>query len=181
MITRARGMGRGRVRIPLQLLKRRLRGMGQDDAGDETSISIPSFGGDENAGTVDLSSLPLTTTSTSIGLPSTISAPSTTLSTTSPSALSTLTQSLQALAAGAGAGANIYRSLQNPALVPGTTAVYNPATGTYYNPTTGQVVTPSGQTTFGAMPFGTIDPTVLMMGGLLIGGVLLISMLGRGR
>jgi len=160
MITRARKA----FRVPLRTKMRRLKGMGQDST--DTSLT-------------DVSAVPIGSTSASVTLPDLSMSPPAVLPTT-PSGSSVWSQILSALPAAAQTGVNIYRQTQSPSLVPGTTAVYNPATGTYYNPTTGQVVTPSGQTTFGGS-IGTIDPSLLMMGGLLIGGVLLISMLGRGR
>lgn len=80
------------------------------------------------------------------------------------------------LTGGAVAGAKIFQSLQTPGLVPGTQAIYNPATGQFYNPQTGQVVSPGGTT----IPLGAgISSSTLLIGGLLIGGVLLVSMMGK--
>jgi hypothetical protein len=73
--------------------------------------------------------------------------------------------------------AQIIKSLQPPALVPGTQAVYNPQTGQFYNPTTGQVVNPSGSSTLNLS--AGLSPNLLLYGGLAFGGLLLVMMLGK--
>lgn len=94
-----------------------------------------------------------------------------------------LTSQLQQIANAMGTSANtalkLFQAAQGPSLVAGTNVLYNPATGQYYNPTTGQVVNPTGGTTFAPLSLGGIDPTFLLIGGLLIGGVFLISMAGH--
>ena len=88
-----------------------------------------------------------------------------------------LSSFLNSLTGAAASSAKLYQSLQTPALIAGTNAIYNPATGQYYNPTTGQVVNPGGTSTLG-LP--NIDPTTLLLyGGLAVGAVFLLSMLGK--
>ena len=105
--------------------------------------------------------------------------PTSTPSTTAtPSPTTQLGQLLNSLAQGAQSGLKIFQQAQGPSLVAGTNVLYNPATGQYYNPTTGQVVNPLTGS-LGPSVFGTIDPSMLLIGGLLLGGVLLISMVGH--
>lgn len=80
------------------------------------------------------------------------------------------------------AGSKIYLGLQTPSLVPGTGAIYNAATGQFYDPQTGQVVSPTGapSTSSTLFPAGLSSATltpILMIGGLLIAGVVVVSML----
>ncbi len=83
-----------------------------------------------------------------------------------------------ALSNAAVSGAKIFQSLQTPALVAGTQAVYNQATGQFYNPTTGQVVNPTGQTLATSPVVGS---SLLLIGGLVIGGVVLIALMKGGK
>ena len=104
------------------------------------------------------------------------------LSTVTPSSSGfNLTNLFNSITNAAVAGQKIYLSSQMPSLVPGTQAVYNPGTGQYYNPTTGQVVNAPGTpgTTSTLFPAGLSTANygpILMIGGLLIGGVVLLSM-----
>jgi hypothetical protein len=74
------------------------------------------------------------------------------------------------------AATRAYQSLQTPGLIPGTQAIYNPQTGQFYNPSTGQVVSPAGGS-FPSVP--SVSTPMLLIGGLLVGGLVLFSMLGK--
>lgn len=87
-----------------------------------------------------------------------------------------LTGFLNSLTKGAVAGTNIYKSVQVPALIPGTGVVYNQATGQFYNPSTGQVVNPAGATF--ATSLG-VTSTPLIIGGAILLGVVLIASMGK--
>jgi len=93
-----------------------------------------------------------------------------------------LTNLFNSLTQAAVAGQKIYLTSQQPGLVPGTNAIYNPATGQYYNPTTGQVVNAPGApgTTSSLFPAGlstaNLGP-ILLFGGLGIGALVLIHAL----
>ena len=88
-----------------------------------------------------------------------------------------LTSFLNSLSGSASSALKLYQSAQGPSLVPGTNAIFNPVTGQYYNPTTGQVVNPVGAS-LASIPFSG-SGSMLLIGGLVIGGVVLISMLGK--
>jgi hypothetical protein len=95
--------------------------------------------------------------------------------------LSQLVNSVSAAAANAG---KLYNSLQTPALIAGTNAIYNAATGQYYNPTTGQVVNANGTGVVGTLDLSSISaylPSIMLFGGLAVGAFLLIRMTGGGR
>lgn len=166
----------------------RARGMGQDDGGDETlsnlPVSVSPIDTSTLLGPIDLSQLPVETGAPTVSpLPSTLPSPTpTTVATTTPSSTGfNLTNLFNALTSAAVAGQKIYLGTQQPSLVPGTNAIYNPATGQYYNPTTGQVVNPSGLTTTSpltSLTSSSLGP-ILLIGGLALGGILIISMLGR--
>jgi hypothetical protein len=79
---------------------------------------------------------------------------------------------------GAITGVQLYKSLQPPTLVAGTQAIYNQATGQFYNPTTGQVVNPAGATALTSPVIGT---SVWVVGGLVLAGILAISLVGGRR
>lgn len=144
----------------LNAIRRRARGMGQDSSSTDV-MSVPSdYSNPLASATIDLGN-------TSVGSPG-------------PSTWQSFLANLPGLTSNA---VGTYLRLQNPSLVPGTGAIYNPSTGTYYNPGTGQVVSPTGQTAFGGfgMPMmGNFDPaTLLMIGGLGLGAILLISAMGK--
>jgi hypothetical protein len=157
------------VRHPLRRYVARVRGMGQD-----TSVGLPSFG--DQTAPIDVT-LPENFPIDIAPLPSPVTPPAQS-PTTTPSSGNTLQQILNAFNQAAGGAINIYRQTQQPALVAGTQAVYNPATGQFYNPVTGQVVSPQQTSAFPVgMPF---DPTtMLVIGGVVIGGILLVSLAGR--
>lgn len=155
------------IDIPfMRAYARKVRGMGADtfdtsELGDLTSTleptiptSIDSVGGN----LANLTPVP-TTTPSSGGF--------------------NLTSLFNALTSAAVAGQKIYLGTQQPSLVPGTQAIYNPATGQYYNPSTGQVVNPQGAA-LASIPFSS-NGSLLLVGGLAIGAVVLISMLGGRR
>jgi len=144
------------------------RGMGQDDGTN-----------------IDLSQLPVEigpeVTLPPVTMPAPTPAPTPAPSGAAPSTAQSIASVLSAIAPAAAAGAQIYRSVQTPALVPGTTAVYNPATGQFYNPVTGQVVSPAGPSTLGIPSIGGIDPTMLLIGGGILAAILVLSMAGGRR
>jgi hypothetical protein len=84
---------------------------------------------------------------------------------------------VNALTKGGATGIQLFNATQTPALIPGTQAIYNKATGQYYNPSTGQVVNPIGATMATAL---TSSP-LLLVGGLVLGGLLLFSVMGGRR
>jgi hypothetical protein len=92
-----------------------------------------------------------------------------------------LTNFINALTKGAQSGVQIYNATQTPALIPGTNAIFNPATGQYYNPTTGQVVNPFTGAGIGTATGSLLSSPYILIGGLVIGGVLLASMIGGRR
>ena len=154
-----------------QFLLQKPRGMGQTD----TSVYDSSLANTS----IDTSGLPvggLSPTDTSIlGLSP--------VPTTTPSSSGlNLTNLLTGITNAAVAGQKIYLGLQTPALVAGTGAIYNAATGQFYDPQTGQVVSPTGapSTSSTLFPAGLSNATltpILMIGGLLIAGVVVVSML----
>jgi hypothetical protein len=152
------------------------RGMGQDDS-EMTALSA-TLGADQ--GIEAPPSIPLQLP-TPIAIPTpviSVTAPSTPAPTStgsSPSVAQSIAQVMSALAPAAAAGAQIYRSVQTPSVVPGTAAIYNPATGQFYNPQTGQVVSPAGQPTGGTQ--FVFDPYMVM--GAIAVGVLALLFLGR--
>jgi hypothetical protein len=92
----------------------------------------------------------------------------------------TLSGIFASLAQGAQSGIKLFQLAQGPGLIAGTNAIYNPSTGQFYNPQTGQVVNPAGSGVGPSIfPAGGIDPSLLLIGGLLIGGALLVSMMGH--
>ena len=99
----------------------------------------------------------------------------------SPTTTADITQFLNALTKGAASGVQIYNATQTPALIAGTNAIYNPATGQYYNPSTGQVVNPLTGNTLGTATGSLLSSPYILMGGLLIGGLLLVSMISGRR
>lgn len=157
---------------------RRVRGMGQDDgsidlgystAPVDTGMPLPPvdvLSGLPNAGAISTSSL---------------GQPLNNLKPSSPTTTADITQFLNALTKGAASGVQIYNATQTPALIAGTNAIYNPATGQYYNPSTGQVVNPLTGNTLGTATGSLLSSPYILMGGLLIGGLLLVSMIGGRR
>jgi hypothetical protein len=152
-------------------------GLGQDTGGNVTSppetVSTPV---PIDIGTF-LESQPLPT------LPSpTIGSP-TPVSTVTPSSTGTnLSSLLNSIVSGAAAGEKLYLGLQTPSLIPGTSAIYNPATGQTYNPLTGQVIGPGGTSVAGMPDLSSLTaylPQILLFGGLGLAAILLINMMGR--
>jgi hypothetical protein len=143
---------------------RHVRGMGQDAT---DGIDLGYGGTTDSSASIPTAPLPLT--------PTFSPAP------TGPTASQDLAGIFNALTQGAKSGVQIYNATQSPSLIPGTNAIFNPATGQYYNPTTGQVVNPFTGATLGTMTGSLLSSPYILMGGLLIGGLLLVSMLGGGR
>lgn len=161
------------------------RGMGQDDSGfDDTSVptnimqltpgadlsSIGStFFGDLSGGISSFDSSITGGSTPATGSPATAS-----------NASGSVSSFLTGLTADAASAAKIFNSLQTPALIPGTNAIYNAATGQYYNPTTGQVVNPNGSGTLGLpTDLSSALPQILLFGGLALGAMVLLGALGK--
>jgi hypothetical protein len=175
----------------------RFAGLGDNGDDDDTSITLPSY--DTSTPVLDTSTeLPAysgggaTTVSTPAGdyqiVGSTIYDPNGNVSSVSalqsalgvsPSSSSapSLTQILSAAAAVTGAGAQAYKSLQTPSLIPGTNLVYNPATG--------QISSATGLTAAGLLAASTTSSLATSLSSmgpvLLIGGALLLILMMGGR
>lgn len=151
-----------------------VRGMGQCDPSDLTCLESDGGGGAVSPGPIAITSLPdLPVQPINVGTIPTQPTLPTPAAPTTPTQPSSLAQILASLAQGSQVGAQLFKSLQTPSLIPGTGVLYNPATNSYYNPQTGQVVAPPNYTT-GAV-LGTASFPLLLVGGLAIGGILLIS------
>jgi hypothetical protein len=179
--SRARGMGQ--VRRRLRSAINRSRGMGQcyDELGDTIDCDT---GAVLSAVTPQPVLTPITDTDTS-SLPITYDTGTTSLNPVSSvapsSSATTLSSLLSSITNAAAAGVKLYQVAEGPSLVPGTSAIYNPATGQYYNPTTGQVVNANGTATGSVIgsELTTYLPTILLYGGLALGAYMLIRMVEK--
>lgn len=149
-VLRMRGMGDP----PTDVIQDPSTGIYYDLSGNvvtpvDTTVSIPVFGQPPGSGPVSLPG-------SSAGL--------------------TPQQIIAAFNQAAAGAINIFKQTQAPGLIAGTQAIYNPATGQYYNPSTGQVVNPTGATIATSL---ATSPNLLLIGGVVIAGVVLVSMLGR--
>ncbi len=81
-----------------------------------------------------------------------------------------ITDFLKTLTGGAIAGAQIYKTTQNPSVIPGSNLVYDPATGRMIPASGVGVYSP-----IGSAGLGGVSPLML----ILVGGLLLVMVAGK--